>query len=420
MKKIIKSILAAALCMTLGACSSKSSTTASSSSASGSAASSHEKWKIGVLEVQLNDESTNRAEYFNNYIAPQYNVEFVFSEAITSLDAAITFIENCADSGCKGIINYYAVGANSEQLARLCQEKGMTYVENGGVNAANKATYSANYDNFAGGFMADQPNTGKLFQDYLKSTLDATKTHGFLICTGQAYQGNAQQLEISTGMMTAIQDAYGLKFDKSIEELVTSADPIEATNNKGLSIYCYPAGDTVNGWLEGLAAALATGKYDYLLTSYNAIGKVRTVLSEAEAAMNKDITWIGFGTFGEALTSALNSKDQFGNQTLAMSTVKFTSLVSAMGFAKVYNNLTGHQDLNVTDGASNVYLFRMQAVTSPDQLTEMATWDKDGKWVGDYDVVNSLLGDYTSDLTPAKVQDNINAVTYESIKARLK
>ena len=69
-----------------------------SAAGSGSSGGSKDSYKIGVLEVQLNDESTNRAEYFRSYIGPEYNCEFMFSEAISDLEAALTFLENAADA----------------------------------------------------------------------------------------------------------------------------------------------------------------------------------------------------------------------------------------------------------------------------------------------------------------------------------
>ncbi len=416
----LKNFMKKAACLTLaasmlGACSDGGSGGSGSSEGS----SSGQKYKIGVLEVQLNDESTNRAEYFRNYIGPEYNVEFMFSEAIQDLDSALTFLENAADAGCDAIINYYPIKDNTEQLVQKAAELGMVIAENGGRGPANDETYAAAYDNFAGGFMADQPDTGKLFKDWMEANIDSGSEHGFLVATGGAYQGNDQQTQISANMLSALEELYGLKFELTKEELYQSSSPIEALNDKDIPVLCYPGMTNQNGWLEGLTAALQSGKYDYVLTSPNVIGNIGTALSELETAMDKDFTWIGFGTFGDALTSAISTPDKFGNQTLSMSTVKFTSIVSAMAFAKVYNNLTGHNDVNLDNGETTVDLFRMNAVTSPEQLEAMASWDKPGKWVADIDFVNSLITERGGASTHEQFQNNIFALDYEAINARL-
>lgn len=198
-----------------------------------------------------------------------------------------------------------------------------------------------------------------------------------------------------------------------------ASSPIEGTNDKGLAVYCYPGTPSTNGWLEGLNAALQTGKYDYILTAPNVIGNIGTAVNELETAMKKDFTWIGFGTFGDALTTAISTKDSFGNQTLSMSTVKFTSIVSAMAFAKVYNTLTGHNDVNLVNGETAVNLFQMNAVTSPEQLEAMASWDKAGKWVADIDFVNSLITERGGAKTNEELQNAIYALDYDAIYARL-
>lgn len=433
MKKILAILLSMTMCIGLTACGGSTgagATTAApavtgasgntESAAPAKAAADHKKFKIGILEAQLNDESTNRASYFKDYVGPQYNCEFMFSEACSDLNTAMTFVENAADAGCDAIINYYAYPANTEQLVLLCQEKGMVLVENTGCIAANEAAYAAHYDNFGGGFQADQPATGKLFKDYLTATMDPSVSHNFIVATGGAYQGNQQQTEISTNMLEAIAEIYDLKYDSTITELITSSSPVQATNDKGLDIYCYPGMPTASGWLEGLSAALQTGKYDYLLTAPNVIGNIGNAVSEVEVALDKDITLVGFCTFGDALTNAFNTKDKFGNQSLSMSTVKFTSLVNAMGFSKAYNMLTGYSDaVCEANGDPAVISFRMQAVTTPEQLAEMSSWDTPGKWVADYDVIDSFLGANQEGLTVDQVQERIYAVDYDSIKVRL-
>lgn len=430
MRKVTKRIFLAIIAViTLlgilsGCANSTGASGTSGSSAVGTAATgeaaSHETFKIGVIEVQLNDESTNRASWFRDYIGPKYNCEFMFSEACTDLNACMSFIENAADAGCDAIINYYAVGANTQQLVELCAEYDMVYAENGGRNPANENVYTGNYENFAGGFMADQPATGKLFKDYLSETLDTDIPHGFIIGTGAAYQGNAQQTEISANMMSALEDLYGMEFEQDTSVYYTDSAPVSAPNSADLEIYCYPGAPNISGWLEGLNAALQTGKYDYVLMSGNVIGNIMTSVGELENAMNKDFTVIGFGTFGEALTSAMESTDMFGNQALSMSTVKFTSIVSSMGFAQVYNCLTGHRDVLLDgNGCPSVQLFRMNAVTSPEQLTEMGNWDVPGAYVGDYDFVDSLLAEQTDGLTADVIQESIYALDYDAIKARL-
>ena len=66
-----------------------------------------ESYKIGVVvfsNTDLEQQATN--EYLKDYLAPKFNVEFIFSEDIDDADAEMTFLENCAAAGCKGILAY--------------------------------------------------------------------------------------------------------------------------------------------------------------------------------------------------------------------------------------------------------------------------------------------------------------------------
>ena len=69
-----------------------------------------EKYKIGVITYDPTD-LTQAAifKYLNGYLAPALNVEFVISQAITDSSAEISFYENCAAQGVKGILNFYTV-----------------------------------------------------------------------------------------------------------------------------------------------------------------------------------------------------------------------------------------------------------------------------------------------------------------------
>ena len=61
----------------------------------------------------------------------------------------------------------------------------------------------------------------------------------------------------------------------------------------------------------------------------------------------------------------------------------------------------------------------MNAVTSPEQLDAMSSWDTSGKWVADYDLIDSCLAVLNDGLTNEQVQENIYSYDYDAIAARL-
>ena len=69
-------------------------------------AADHETFKIGLAFGDMSNENLERIDYQTNYIAPQYNAEFIVSEALSSAEAELTFIENAAIAGAQGILTF--------------------------------------------------------------------------------------------------------------------------------------------------------------------------------------------------------------------------------------------------------------------------------------------------------------------------
>ncbi len=380
----------------------------------------HETFKIGVMLLKIDDESATISKYFQDYIGPRYNCEFVFSEAVTTDEAAITVIENFADAGCDAVMAYYS-SSSPENTCLLAQEYGMVYNINGNRNPQTEALYAMNPDNFAGTYGANQPEVGKLFSEWMNSSLTLTDEDGFLVCTGSASTGNVQHIEISTNIMDFIQNAYGLTFDKPVSELLTSSSPILAPNDQGIEIYIYP-GSTQDGYLQGLSAALQTGNYNYLLSSVPMVyTQAAVVVDEVEASFEKDITVASFGILGDALKTSFETQDRFGNSSINMATIKSPTLVASIAFIEIYNVLTGYRNvMEDENGEMSGLQFKMWSVSSLEEYNTVAGWDKDEtNYIVDYDVIDSMLGVCNPDLTGEKIQDVLDSVTFDYVSQRL-
>ncbi len=370
-------------------------------------ASNGKKFKIGVAEMIVTDESVTRQNYLTEYIAPHYNCEFTFSEELSDTDAAMTFIENCASAGCDAIISCY--NTDTEQLLQKCQEYDMVFVQNIARTPRSEAMFTGGYDNFGGTFAEDQQAAGQLFLNYLLENIDTGEEHGFVVCTSLAYNGHLQSTEISTAMLHALEEVYGLTFTEDISTYLASSTPMYAENDKNIPVYIYPDLYNVDGYIQGLGAELQTGKYDYVLAALNIYAGFGVTLDEVERAYEKDIHVVCLGIPGEALTAAFETKDMFGNPSLDMSTTKFASIQSALPFIQVYNMLTGYGDcLNDENGEKTCLCNRFVAVTSPEQLLAITATDQnESNYVADYEFIDSCLGVNNSSLTGADITANI-------------
>ena len=115
MKKVVYGILLTLLMISVVACSEEGGSSG--------------KIKIAVAETTANDEIATRKRYLEEYIAPHYNVEFMFSESLEDSGELLDFIQNAADAGCVALIDCSTqdyVGA-----ARQCEKFDMYYAYNG-------------------------------------------------------------------------------------------------------------------------------------------------------------------------------------------------------------------------------------------------------------------------------------------------
>ena len=372
--------------------------------------------KIAVAETTANDEIATRKRYLEEYIAPHYNVEFMFSESLEDSGALIDFITNAADSGCVALIDCSTqdyIGA-----ARECAKYGMYYAYNGEMYPEFE---QGQYDNVVGAWGQNQQATAELFAQYLRETATATGEEGFCILSVNAPQGNTASKTIGSAALEAIADLYDFEYDEPVEDLIISSTPIEAKNSKGIKVYIYP-GQLNADTLPGLQAVLQSGDYGYLIGTVQTYTSTAVVVDEIERATGKNIKVMSPASMTDSLLTAYRTQDVFGNPTLDFVTIKAASAHGAVLFALVYNAITGHADADLQNGQVRRFTFGQFPLTDLEMVETASSWDNPdtGTWVCDYSFVDSMLAEKNPDLTSDDIQAAINAnLTYDSIYARL-
>lgn len=372
---------------------------------------------IGIAEAQANDETVNRRDYLENYIAPKYNVKFIFSEALSDSGAVLTFIENCADAGAHAIIDYRSFD-DAAQMAATAEEYGMFYMYNGG---RREEVYSENREYFVGSFEGNIPMIADLFAKYLEENASEDGSEGFVIASMLAPSNNVQHVEITKSSLKALQEKYDLKFEDTIENITITDAPLQVANDKGLNITVYPGSPRKDSWLPGLSAILQTGKYGVVMSAGQTYTNSSVVIDEVEQQFGFNIKVVSVGSLGTSLTTAFETKDKFGNSSIDFATVKSNSLLSGGMFAMIYNALTGYgKNLKQSDGTATTFSFNQWPIASAEQLASMSGWDTPGedKWIFDTEMVDQLLGIYNPDLNPEKYQEVLNSCTYETTLER--
>lgn len=373
------------------------------------------KYKIGIAEAQANDEVTTRRAYLEKYIAPLYNVEFVFSETLKDDAATKTFIENCIDSGADAVIDFKS---NSEQFARLCEENGLVYTVNGTFEQ-EPALKTEKLPLFTGVVGANNPQVGKLFGDWLEETASADGSDGFLVSTSLASQGNVQHVEVTRAILEGLQQKYGITYEQSIEDLIASSETTNVANDKNILITLYPGSPNKDTWLPGVSSLLQTGKYKMFLASGQTYNQSAQVVDEVEKAFKIDIKIASVGALGAALTTAFNTLDNSGNPSVDLITIKSVSCLTACLFAITLNALDGAMDQACRiDGMPTSYNFNFIPVTSAEQLTAMSGWDDrdSANWIASDKVVDQMLVRKTPQVKAEDIQKLMESLDYEQIK----
>lgn len=181
------------------AASTGSDSTAASTASDSAAPAATKQYVIGIAEAQANDEVTTRRAYLEDFIAPTYNVKFIFSETLKDDAATKTFIENCIDSGADAIIDMKSA---SGQMAQLCMDNGLVYTINGNYTQ-HPELLTTDYTNFAGCIGANNAQVGSLFGGWLEENASEDGSEGFLISTSLAAQGKAV-LDLCTAAVFAV------------------------------------------------------------------------------------------------------------------------------------------------------------------------------------------------------------------------
>lgn len=387
------------------------------STESSNSAPEEKKYIIGIAEALANDETVTRRAYLENYIAPNYNVEFIFSEALADSGAVLTFIENCADAGADAIVDFKSFN-DAAQMAAVSEEYGMYYMYNGSYS---EGVYSEAGDLFLGSFQGNIPQVAKLFAQYLEENASEDGSEGFVIASMLASLNNIQHSEITKSILESLQNKYDLTYEDTIENITRTDAPLDVANDKGIKIMIYPGSPKKDSWLPGISALLQTGDYGVVMSSGQTYTNSSVVIDEVEQQFNNNIKVVSVGSLGTSLTTAFETKDIFGNPSIDYATVKANSLISGGIFGMVYNGLTGYgENIKHPDGTANTFNYNQWAVESAEQLDSMKGWDTPGEdmWIFDTEMVDQLLGVNNPDIDIESFQAVLDSCTYESTLER--
>lgn len=354
---------------------------------------------IGVCFSQINTEYNTYKEYLEDYIGPKYNLEFIFSEAVSDVAGEISFLESCSAQGAVGFIDF--AGNDMEQISQRCEDLGIYLVFQYVLDEDQKDLLSSEY--FLGTANSDSAIIGEKYGEALTKVAGNGELEGVLLTTAVAAKGNVQHIETGLNVLDGIASMANLTYTEDEYDIVTSSSAMAVENSADLPIYVYP-GTVANteGYLAGLSAQLMTGKYNVVISSTTAYSQMLTVIDEAEQALGKDIKLISVASLGSDLQNAMTTTDSFGNLTLDAAIIKPGTWVIGGLVVPLLNQLTGYSGACVdADGNHSEYIAGAFLVTTTEEMEQINTKDvaADSSWIMQASNLEEMLGMYHPEIT---------------------
>lgn len=362
-------------------------------------------YKVAFATNAVDEVFAKMKEALVNEIGPLLNIEFMFSEKLGDAGAFTTFVENAYASGCDGVISNIA--NITEQAAAICEDLGMYFV---GI-ASNDPADNTELPHFVSVTGASAEGYGESYGEALKSVISDGEDHSILIMSGAACYGATSFIEGTAGSLRALQEVYGLTFEKDMNEFATSDVQVDAVNDKGIKITVFPG---MADLATNVSPLLQSGEYDVVVGTTNIYDSLGVAIDEVEKTLNMDITFISRNTFSDAISSAFNNKDSQGNPIMnaIVGQGTFDNIAAVIAMR---NALDGFID-NMRDGAncSRIPGMRPLTVVSAEDYNLLADKDIPYSFITSQEIL-SLCNLVNSEVTFKDINNFGASLTSENI-----
>lgn len=426
MKKIIALLLTLAMICSLAACGSTADDTKTSDNGAavtdnagtdtqqpddgGAQEIELKPYKIAVAFTQINATALAQQEYLETYIAPAFNVEFMFSEAVDSAEVAMTFLENAYAAGCQAVMNFQ--NSSVEQINAKANELGMYIISNA------PPAENADLPYVLGSMRAPVSGVAEAYEEMVNQFTGDGAAHNVVIISSGAGLGNAQHYECTYAMLETLQKNYGLTYSDSIENLAASRGMTQVETGTDMKILLYPGYPNSDTYVSGLSAELQTGEYDVVLGCNQATTKFAVAIDEVERAYNIDVKVGYFTSIDDAATAAVNTQDVHGNSSVDAIVINPGNILVGGMFAVLYNGLSGNADAMRTDGAGSDFSTPLWLSTSAETYTKLASLNTSADTLElSVEDIQNMLCIYNADADCAFVQEQLLGITAEAVLA---
>lgn len=220
--------------------------------------------KVGVLIADASgEEALGFKNYLQQYVAKEYNYEFVYSPAIESAEQAKTQAETFIGQNCKAIIDM--ADKNRGDLAKLCETNEVYFAIGSGMMSDEDFAASKNLNYFVGQIgpdMQTEYDTGLAMGKYYKEVknVDNIGVYG-------AFIPNPMHLYRMAGLLTGLGDTYkGQSGQNIVYTVFGDGAQFDAANIAGDVEIDYCAGFDGEGAIFGTVGGIIAKAPDAFLS----------------------------------------------------------------------------------------------------------------------------------------------------------
>ena len=341
---------------------------------------------IGVETFDTTSDQFLSMQRYFDYLSDNFNVEFMYSEALSSPEAEMNFIDSCASAGAKGMIGYYNIaGAEAMQAA---MDKGMYYwgTEQYYDQFAANEMYAGTYTLPSAG---DIEGNGDYMGGYeMGYNLGKQGVKHVFYCNGGASMGIQMFIDRQAGFEAGV----------------------AAAQAEGCEIQYDPSADVVEGWPDApdFAAAVGnklSGDYDGVAAAFDAAALFQPIM-DANKADSIKVATIGAvcDTYYDFVQSGLLSTLVYECEEVEFGNAVVQILNAVAGEKAAYMN---------EDGTANKISCYRWVVTDAESYDKVYSYHDAGNWFVSAEDVASMLVGYNPDITAKEVNDFYASLTLE-------
>lgn len=378
---------------------------------------SEERILIGVCSYNTDfEEMQSFMEYYREYISNGMSVDFLFSETLLSGDEEREFIKNAKAKGAKGIISFY--GSDIQKTLELCEEEEIYYVLGSGTISDEDFSSAENNPWFLGTIGPDTEEEYRAGYDMIEWSAG----HGaksYLLITGGAAQGNYMHVSRMKGMLDALSEKTGVKFDLSQEEIAALESVTELKTGNDISVVVSPGYLSREEGAKNLTQALQTGDYDAVACTLSIGDKLDEVISASDSWGHTALVGI-VDCFSEENWDAVREKDSYGEPKLNYVAGKYASMAGP-AVAAMYNAVSGNVKAVRADGKAFRLSQKLWHARSPGEYEELYGFIQ-GVYENAYscDVLMQVIKVFHPDTTYEDFAKLTQASDVESVEERIR